>query len=112
MGHTGRPAFFLATFNSKTIVRPHPAGGDQGPFPRGTMWLNGHNLGRYPEKIAAPAIWLPECWLKDGETVLVVFDEEGAVIDPVKLEVEKAASREVIEVSQECNASVPLVVPC
>ena len=52
------------------------------------MWLNGHNLGRYPEKIKAPGMYLPECWLNDGENTLVVFDEEGAAIEPVKLEVE------------------------
>ena len=74
------------------------------------MWLNGHNLGRYPEKIKAPGLYLPECWLKDGENTLVVFDEEGASIAPVKLEVETAASREVIPVSQPCDASTPLVV--
>ena len=69
------------------------------------MWLNGHNLGRYPEKIKAPGLYLPECWLKEGENMLVVFDEEGAPITPVKLEVETAASREVIQVSEPCDPS-------
>ena len=75
------------------------------------MWLNGHNLGRYPEKIKAPGIYLPECWLKEGENTLLVFDEEGAAASPVKLEVETAASREVIRVSDPCDPATPLVVP-
>ena len=78
---------------------------------RGTAWLNGHNLGRYPEKIRCPGMYLPECWLKDGENTLVIFDETGASPHDVKLEIEKAASREVITVSEPCDASVPLVVP-
>ena len=77
----------------------------------GTAWLNGHNLGRYPEKIPCPGMYLPECWLKDGDNTLVIFDETGASPKNVKLEIERAASREVITVSEPCDASVPLVVP-
>ena len=56
-------------------------------------------------------MYCPECWLKDGENTLVIFDETGASPHDVKLEIEKAASREVITVSEPCDASVPLVVP-
>jgi hypothetical protein len=56
-------------------------------------------------------MYLPECWLKEGENTLVIFDELGASPSEVKLEIEKAASREVIQVSEPCDASVPLVVP-
>ena len=63
---------------------------------RGTMWINGHNLGRFPEKIPIKSIYLPECWLKDGVNELVVLDETGASVSDVKLLVEAAANREVI----------------
>ncbi len=106
----GIPAFYRATFTAKTIPGRILRASSKG-LTRGTMWLNGHNLGRYPEKIKAPGMYLPECWLKDGENRLVVFDEEGAAISPVKLEVETAASREVITVSEPCDPSTPLVVP-
>ena len=106
----GIPAFYRATFTAKTVPGRILRATSKG-LTRGTMWLNGHNLGRYPEKIHAPGMYLPECWLKEGENRLVVFDEEGAAIDAVKLEVETAASREVITVSEPCDPSTPLVVP-
>ena len=59
----------------------------------GFVWLNGHNLGRYPEKTPAPGVWLPPCWLKSGKNELVVFDEEGKSPDGITLEIESAASR-------------------
>ena len=60
---------------------------------RGFVWLNGHNLGRYPEKTPAFGVWLPPCWLKPGANELVVFDEEGAAPDGVSLMNEEAATR-------------------
>jgi beta-galactosidase len=104
------PAFYRAIFQDKPvpgrILRLVTRS-----LSRGTAWLNGHNLGRYPEKIPCPGMYLPECWLKDGENVLVIFDEIGGVHNDVKLEIERAASREVITVSQPCDASEPMVVP-
>ena len=94
----GVPAFYRATFTAKSVPGRILRAASKG-LSRGTMWLNGHNLGRYPEKIRAPGLYLPECWLKDGENTLVVFNEEGAAIAPVELEVGTAASREVIRVS-------------
>ena len=104
------PSFYRATFQTK-VVPGRMLRLVTKPLSRGTAWLNGHNLGRYPEKIKAPGMYLPECWLKDGENTLVIFDETGASPDAVKLEIEPAASREVITVSLPCDAGVPLVVP-
>ena len=106
----GVPAFYRTTFTAKTVPGRILRATTKG-LSRGTMWLNGHNLGRYPEKIKAPGMYLPECWLQDGANTLTVFDEDGAAIDLVRLEVETAASREVIEVSVPCDPSTPLVVP-
>jgi beta-galactosidase len=60
---------------------------------RGFVWLNGHNLGRYPEKVPVDGLYLPECWLTPGRNVLLVFDEEGKSPATVHLTVERAASR-------------------
>jgi beta-galactosidase len=60
---------------------------------RGTVWLNGHNLGRYPEKTRAPGLYLPACWLKQGANSLVVFDEEGATPVQSHIQVEPEACR-------------------
>ena len=106
----GMPAFYRATFQD------HPVPGRMlrlatKPLGRGTAWLNGHNLGRYPERIPCGGMYLPECWLNDGANTLVIFDETGASPNAVELEIEKAASREVIKVSEPCDAAVALVVP-
>jgi len=102
--NTGGPAFFRTTFQAKPP-------GDLGPCPiyrlstkgltRGNVWLNGHNLGRYPEKIKIDGIYLPECWLKDGPNDLTIFDEEGTVPPAsVHLRCEQAASRELFQVRE------------
>ena len=102
--NTGGPAFFRTQFDAKAPT-------DNSPCPiyristkglaRGSVWLNGHNLGRYPQKIKIDGLYLPECWLKDGANSLVVFDEEGHVpTASVYLWCERAASREVFEVHE------------
>ncbi len=40
----------------------------------GSVWVNGHNLGRYKGTVL---LVVPECWLDDHNHV-VVFDEQGA----------------------------------
>ena len=62
---------------------------------RGFVWLNGHNLGRYPDREPVDGLYLPECWLKNGVNSLVVFDEEGNAPSGVKLVVEAEASRTI-----------------
>ena len=100
----GAPAFYRATFDTTPP-------GETGPHPilrvattglsHGFVWLNGHNLGRYPEKIAVDGLYLPECWLKSGRNELVVFDEEGRSPAQVKLWVEQAASRIVVPMREK-----------
>jgi beta-galactosidase len=103
-GNLGAPAFFRATFTAKnfsgtgtcSIYRLATMG-----LSRGSVWLNGHNLGRYPEVINIHGPYLPECWLKDGANSLVVFDEEGHVpTADVHLWCETAASRELFNVEE------------
>jgi len=100
----GSPAFYRATFDTTPP-------GETGPHPilrvtttglsRGFVWLNGHNLGRYPEKIPVDGLYLPECWQKAGGNELVVFDEEGHSPAQVKLWVEQAASRVVVPMTEK-----------
>jgi beta-galactosidase len=65
----------------------------------GFMYLNGHNLGRYPEKVPIDGIYLPECWLNKGQNTLTILDEDGIAPTGVKLQVENAASRTVTELT-------------
>ena len=59
----------------------------------GSVWVNGHNLGRYPEKTAAPGLYIPECWLKAGSNELVIYEEDGHRPDRVSVQQEAAAGR-------------------
>ena len=86
----GQPALQNSpTFWKSTFTYHHPAGQQetlgilttQG-LKSGSLWLNGHNLGECPQK--AP-IYLPECWLNEGNNDLVVFDLHGAKPDQVQI---------------------------
>ena len=59
----------------------------------GSIWVNGHNLGRYPEKIDAPGLYIPECWLQDGSNDLLIYDEDGKLPTDVAVIAESEASR-------------------
>lgn len=97
----GVPAYYRVKFTApesgsvNEIVRFSPKG-----LTRGFVWLNGHNLGRYPEKISVDGFYLPECWLKAGENTLVVLDEEGASPKAAALVIETAASRKINKLGQ------------
>ncbi|HEX3800093.1 MAG TPA: beta-galactosidase [Verrucomicrobiae bacterium] len=110
----GAPTFYHANFNymppgelgAHPILRVNFHG-----LSRGTMWVNGRDLGRYPEKIKIDSLYIPECWLKAGKNDLTVFDETGQKPSQVELVIEKAASREVIRVSKTVDAKTPMIVP-
>jgi beta-galactosidase len=94
------PVFYRATF-----IAPDSAEGRLIPvyrvtyagLSRGSIWLNGHNVGRYPEKIPGlQTLYLPECWLKKGENSLAIFDEEGSSPTAVTLIRDDLSSRELI----------------
>jgi len=49
----------------------------------GHVWLNGHNLGPSPQPYP---MYMPECWIRDGQNSLVIFDMEGSKPGQVTLE--------------------------
>ena len=61
----------------------------------GFVWVNGHNLGRYPEKVPVNGLYIPECWIKTGKNTLLVYDEEGKRPGGVSIQPETAACREI-----------------
>ena len=115
---TDSPAFFHTTFTA----RPPKLGAnpivrfDTSALSRGTVFLNGHCLGRYPATLTfnnkPVGIYLPECWFaQDGNNSLVVFDEEGKSPAESLIYVEPSASREVISVSQPADNSLAFKLP-
>ena len=100
----GSPAYFRTTFTAAppAATGPHPIlRVTTTGLSRGFIWLNGHNLGRYPEKIPVNGLYLPEPWLNAGGNALVIFDEEGHAPTAVKLTVEQAASRVVVPMTEK-----------
>jgi len=91
------PAFYQTTFaavppgklGAHPILRVNYRG-----LSRGTIWVNGHNLGRYPEKIKINGMYIPDCWLKPGKNTIVIFDENGVLPTKVSIRAEAAASRD------------------
>ncbi|RFM29518.1 beta-galactosidase [Deminuibacter soli] len=61
----------------------------------GSVWVNGRNLGRYPEKIPVNSLYIPECWLHKGANTVVVFDEDGQLPVGMRVEAEMASSRDI-----------------
>jgi len=88
------PQFFRTEFTvpqvkgKYLIWRVHTDG-----LSHGSVWVNGHNLGRYPEKIGNIGMYIPECWLKPGANQMVVYDENGNRPDKVRVQSEKEAGR-------------------
>ena len=95
------PQFFKSTFTaaplettgSNPMWRITTSG-----LSHGSVWVNGHNLGRYPEVIPAPGIYIPECWLNAGTNAntLVIYDEGGNLPTLVQVQPEGAASRDEV----------------
>jgi alpha-N-acetylglucosaminidase len=103
---TASTAAVAAPCYYRTLFRA-PAYQRDGPYPvwrvstaglrHGSVWVNGHNLGRYPEKIPAPGLYIPECWLIAGENELVIYDEDGRRPDAVTVRPEVDAGRYLTE---------------
>lgn len=100
----GVPAYYRGKFKlpwspSGMGARPILRVKTQGLF-GGFGWLNGHPLGRYPQKVKVEGLYLPEAWLKSGNNELVLFDERGQSPVAVQLVVEESASRFRAQVRQ------------
>ncbi len=61
----------------------------------GSVYVNEHNIGRYPEKIPVQSMYVPECWLHTGENNVVVFDEDGNSPAKIRIKAESVASRDL-----------------
>jgi beta-galactosidase len=79
-----QPTFWKCSFNYHK-----PAGWQQSigllttGLKAGHVWLNGHNLGPSPQPYP---MYMPECWIRDGQNSLVIFDMEGSKPGEVQLQ--------------------------
>ncbi|MBS1946744.1 MAG: beta-galactosidase [Bacteroidetes bacterium] len=63
--------FFKSTFD---LVETGDTYFDMSNFSKGTVWVNGHNLGRYWDIGPQYHLYCPAPWLKKGKNEIVVFD--------------------------------------
>ena len=90
------PHFYRNTLNFPSFKLSHPIWRvNTTTLGRGSVWVNGHNLGRYPEKIRINGMYIPECWLTPGKNEIVIFEEGGLLPDKVNIEAEEAAGRDI-----------------
>ncbi|BDI32717.1 beta-galactosidase [Capsulimonas corticalis] len=89
----GVPRYYQTTFaydgssRENAVIRVVPD-----PKAHGFIWVNGHNIGRYPETLHVEGLYIPECWLKSGANSLIVFDEDGMGAENIHLRIEDVAS--------------------
>ncbi len=68
------PAYYRATFNLDKIGDTFF---DMQTWGKGMVWVNGHALGRYWEIGPQQTLFMPGCWLKEGENEIIVLDLKG-----------------------------------
>lgn len=50
---------------------------DMSTWGKGQVWVNGHAIGRFWEIGPQQTIYMPGCWLKEGENEIIVLDVMG-----------------------------------
>jgi beta-galactosidase len=95
----GVPAFYRTRFDYQPrLGAPHLVlRVAWGKLDGGYMWINGHNLGRYPDPFMRMGLYIPSCWLNAGKNTLEIFDQRGNDPQSVHLVIEQAASRRYVK---------------
>lgn len=75
------PAYYKSTFNlSKT--------GDtflnMSDWSKGLVWVNGHDMGRYWEIGPQQTLYVPGCWLKEGQNEIIVLDMASPRVNKIE----------------------------
>ena len=50
---------------------------DMQTWGKGMVWVNGHAMGRFWEIGPQQTLYMPGCWLKEGENEIIVLDLKG-----------------------------------
>ena len=68
------PAYYRATF---TLDKTGDTFLNMETWGKGMVWVNGHALGRFWEIGPQQTLFMPGCWLKEGENEILVLDLKG-----------------------------------
>lgn len=79
------PAWYKGSFRIEG--KPADTFLDMSKWGKGMVWVNGRNLGRFWRIGPQQTLFLPGCWLKEGENKILVFDafpQENPVVSGIK----------------------------
>lgn len=68
------PAYYKATFNLEKVGDVFF---DMQTWGKGMVWVNGISIGRFWEIGPQQTLFMPGCWLKEGENEIIVLDLKG-----------------------------------
>ena len=78
----GLPAFYRFTFEINELGDTYI---DLTGWGKGTVWINGFNLGRFWEIGPQKRLYLPAPLLHSGENTIIIFETEGRAIETIHL---------------------------
>ncbi len=73
-GKTASPAYYRASF---TLDRAADTFLDMSSWGKGMVWVNGYAMGRFWEIGPQQTLYMPGCWLREGENEIIVLDLTG-----------------------------------
>ena len=68
------PAYYRATFR---LDKTGDTFLDMQTWGKGMVWVNGHAMGRFWEIGPQQTLYMPGCWLREGENEIIVLDLKG-----------------------------------
>lgn len=68
------PAYYRATFR---LDKTGDTFLDMQTWGKGMVWVNGHAMGRFWEIGPQQTLYMPGCWLKEGENEIIILDLKG-----------------------------------
>lgn len=87
------PAYYKATFKLDKVGDTFL---DMSTWGKGMVWVNGHAMGRFWEIGPQQTLFMPGCWLKEGENEILILDLKG----PEKASV-KGIKKPILDVLRE-----------
>ena len=87
------PAYYKSTFKLDKVGDTFL---DMSTWGKGMVWVNGHAMGRFWEIGPQQTLFMPGCWLKEGENEILVLDLKG----PAKASI-KGLKKPILDVLRE-----------
>jgi len=87
------PAYYQSSFKLDKVGDTFL---DMSTWGKGMVWVNGHAMGRFWEIGPQQTLFIPGCWLKEGENEILVLDLKG----PAKASM-KGLKKPILDVLRE-----------